>query len=121
MQFLWIFKIPIICNVVHAFLQFRIATIFILVLRSSISNLNEKALYLIFCNLHILCYAPRYRENSHGMSKFKSFATYSMTFNLDNTCFFHITNRANSYGIYKFKPFATSSMIFGLHGPITFS
>ena len=41
----------------------------------------------MFCNLHILSFALRYRENSHGISKFKSFATSSMTFNLDNTHF----------------------------------
>ena len=40
-----------------------------------------------FCTLHILSFALRYRENSHGISKFKSSATYSMTFNLDNTHF----------------------------------
>ena len=28
-----------------------------------------------------------FRENSHGISKIKSFATYSMTFNLDNIHF----------------------------------
>ena len=38
-------KIQIISNVVHVLLQFRVAvTIFILVLRKSISNLNEKPL-----------------------------------------------------------------------------
>ena len=41
----------------------------------------------ISCNPHILSFALRYHENSHAISKFKSFATYSMTFNLHNIHF----------------------------------
>ena len=70
MQFFWNSKIHIIRNVVHAFPEYRVATIFILVLRYSMSNLNEKPLYPNFCNLHILCFALKYCENSHEMSKF---------------------------------------------------
>ena len=75
----------------------------------------------MFCNLHIISFAVRYHENSHGISKFKSFGTYSTTFNLDNIHFFLQKNRGNYYGILKFKPFATCSMNFWLHRPLTFS
>ena len=78
-------------------------------------------MYSIFCNLHIISFAVRYRENSHGISIFKSFGTYRVTFNLHNRHFFTQTNRGNSYAMLKFKPFATCSMIFWFHGPITFS
>ena len=56
-----------------------------------------------------MSFALRYRGNSHGISKFKSFATYSMTFNLDNIHFFPQKNCGNSHGILKFKPFAKLS------------
>ena len=42
---------------------------------------------IFFCNLHIISFALRYHENSHGISKFKSFPTCSMTFILDNIHF----------------------------------
>ena len=80
-----------------------------------------RAAVVYFCNLHIISFAVRYRENSHGISKFKSFGTYSMTFNLDNRHFFLQTNHGNSDGIFKFKPFGTCSMTFWFHELITFS
>ena len=43
-QFLWNFKIQIICKVLDFFLEFRVATNFIFVLGNSISNLNKKLL-----------------------------------------------------------------------------
>ena len=45
-------------------LEFHVPTTIILVLRYSILN-SGKPLYLTFCNLRILSFALRYRENSH--------------------------------------------------------
>ena len=78
-------------------------------------------MYYIFCNLHIIYFAIRYCENSHGISKYTSFRTYRMTLKLHNRHFFPQTNRGNSYGILKFKPFATCSINFWFPGPLTFS
>ena len=50
--------------------ELHVPTNVILVLRYSILN-SGKPLYLIFCNLHILSFALRYRENSHGILTFK--------------------------------------------------
>ena len=47
-------------------LELHVPTNVILVLGYSILN-SGKPLYLTFCNLHILSFALRYRENSHGI------------------------------------------------------
>ena len=51
-------------------LELHVPTNVILVLRYSILN-SRKPLYLTFCNLRILSFALRYRENSHGISTFR--------------------------------------------------
>ena len=51
-------------------LELHVPTNVILVLRYSILN-SVKPLYLTFCNLRILSFALRYRENSHEISTFR--------------------------------------------------
>ena len=51
-------------------LELHVPTNVILVLRYGILN-SGKPLYLTFCNLRILSFALRYRENCHGISTFR--------------------------------------------------
>ena len=51
-------------------LELHVPTTVMLVLRYNILN-SGKPLYLTFCNLRILHFAHRYRENSHGIWTFR--------------------------------------------------
>ena len=85
-KFSWNFDIQIICNLDRFFWVARTNSFYFGFTLEYFELWRAAIVY--FCNLHIISFAVRYRENSHGISKFKSFGTYSMTFNLDNKHFF---------------------------------
>ena len=91
----------IICNLVLFFWVARTNSFYFGFMLEYFKLWRDVVVY--FCNLHIISFAVRYRENSHGISKFKSFGTYRMTFNLHNRHFFPQTNCGNSFGFRIFK------------------
>ena len=73
-KFAWNFDIPIICNLVLFFFDGTYQFILFWFYVKPFSNYGNP-LQFIFWNLRMLSFALRYRENSHGILTFRSFAT----------------------------------------------